>query len=436
MIFCYPITANDVFIYIAQSHVLVTHHANPLVTPAITFADDPVMVLAGQWGQTGASYGPLGILIDALPTLVVGKDVFWNLLLLKGMFGIMLLGCAWLIYAIVSQYAPRYALAAMLLFIWNPFVLFEYSANAHNDVAVVLFVLLALFALKKEHPILAFACIIASASIKYATVPLLPLFFMYGIIHQPTRRRRLIFALGAVDVALLLIALLYGPFWAGPHTLDSAIAHDNWYLSSFSVFISDIAPLHITGDRARLVGRIIFACFFLYALWLTRKGLAGTAQASALTMFMFLAFGTVKFESWYALWGVALLLLVPGREWSVVCWLFSFGATLIASIFAFIWVWGGRNMDMYGGLNSLNYLLAFAPALLFLSAYKLQRAFYWLRRTTARDCPYAESNVFLKDGFKKIDNRAFVSSRVGRVFGLLRGGKVDGTGRSPAVPLE
>ena len=65
-----------------------------------------------------------------------------------------------------------------MLFAWNPLVLFEYCANSHNDILVVFFALLALFALTREHPVLAFACIIASASIKYATVPVAPALFL------------------------------------------------------------------------------------------------------------------------------------------------------------------------------------------------------------------------------------------------------------------
>src|SRR5207244_3121879 len=134
----------------------------------------------------------------------------------------------------LSRYAPKWALAGMLLFAWNPTVLFEYIANSHNDIVVVLLALLALFALSREHPILAFALIIASASIKYSTVPLLPLFFLYGIWHQPTHAKRLIYLAWIVGVSIILIAAIYGPFWAGPHTLDSTLGHDDWYLSSLS----------------------------------------------------------------------------------------------------------------------------------------------------------------------------------------------------------
>jgi hypothetical protein len=373
MIFCYPITAIDAFIYIEQSHVLITHHANPLIIPGITFASDPLMALAGQWRNVNAPYGPLGILIDAFPTLLAGKDVFLNLILLKCMFALMLIGCGWLVYTIVSEYAPKLALAALLLFAWNPLMLFEYSANGHNDVAMMLFVMLAFLAVKKEHLVLAFACIIASASIKYTTALLLPLFFCYGIVHQSSRQQRLLYLAKIIGVSALLIIFIYAPFWAGPRIFDSSFSSDNWYLSSFSVLISNIASLNISSENGKVIGRIIFAGFYLYALFLARKRLSGLTQGCALTMFMFLAFGTVKFESWYAIWGIVLMVLVPTREESIANLLFSYGAVLIAPSFAFLWIWGGRTSDMFNGINSLTYLLTFVPALLLLFGAKLQK---------------------------------------------------------------
>ncbi|HCI80605.1 MAG TPA: hypothetical protein DHW02_13045, partial [Ktedonobacter sp.] len=69
MIFVYPGTAIDIFSYIAQSIILIYHHANPMITPAASFPSDPLMGLAGGLGSRGTPYGPLGLLIDAIPTL-------------------------------------------------------------------------------------------------------------------------------------------------------------------------------------------------------------------------------------------------------------------------------------------------------------------------------------------------------------------------------
>ena len=150
------------------------------------------------------------------------------------------------------------------------------------------------------------------------------------------------------------------------------------------MLLSDIAPLHTTGEQGKLVGRIIFAAFYLYALLLIPKRLPGITQGSALVMFMFLAFGTVKFETWYAIWGLAFLVLVPTVTESLVVLLFSCGTLLVAPFFDYLWVWGGASGSMYGAINSFCYLVAFLPALLLLCASRLQS---WLTRMQTLPAP-------------------------------------------------
>src|SRR5690242_308520 len=101
MAFVYPITAIDVYNYIAQSLVLVQYHANPITVPAATYAShDPFITSVGQWTYYGAPYGPLGLIIDALPTLIAGRNLLVNLLLIKMIFSSMLIIEAFLVYKI------------------------------------------------------------------------------------------------------------------------------------------------------------------------------------------------------------------------------------------------------------------------------------------------------------------------------------------------
>ncbi|HEY4033212.1 MAG TPA: hypothetical protein VGL94_04530, partial [Ktedonobacteraceae bacterium] len=66
-IFVYPLTAGDLFLYVARSLIMVQHHANPMVTPPDQFANtDPLMKLAKGFMTLPSPYGPLAILIQAL----------------------------------------------------------------------------------------------------------------------------------------------------------------------------------------------------------------------------------------------------------------------------------------------------------------------------------------------------------------------------------
>ena len=188
-IFVYPVIAIDLFNYIVQSLVLVQYHANPIVTPPAQFPKDPLMQLAGGYFNAPSPYGPLGQLIDSLPVAIGGRNILASLLLLKLMFSAMLITSAFFVYKILSLIAPKFALPGALALAWNPFALFEFSVNGHNDIAMMLFIILAVLALVKEHHVWALMLLTASALVKFSSLPLIPLFFIYSSIHQPTTQK-------------------------------------------------------------------------------------------------------------------------------------------------------------------------------------------------------------------------------------------------------
>ena len=54
----------------------------------------------------------------------------------------MLIISAFFIYKILSLIAPRFALPGALALAWNPFALFKFSVNGHNDIAMTLLIIL------------------------------------------------------------------------------------------------------------------------------------------------------------------------------------------------------------------------------------------------------------------------------------------------------
>ncbi|MBO0783079.1 MAG: hypothetical protein J2P37_30050 [Ktedonobacteraceae bacterium] len=371
MAFVYPVTAIDVFGYIVQSLILIQHHANPMITPASTFPNDSTMYLAGGWANAGSPYGPLGILVDAIPTWLAGRNLLINLLLLKLLFSALLLLEAYLIYIILSTYAPQLALAGALFIAWNPQALFEYSANSHNDVVLMLFVLLAILALTKERHLLAFGLLVASVLFKYTTAPLVPLFFIYSFTRQPNWSLRLRYAGLAIGIGLGMVAIAFAPFWAGPTMFQNFLDQDNQYISSFSNLLAE--AIQIPFDQAKLSGRIVFGICYLGALYLCTRNLQGLLWSGFIALFCFLGFASGKFEAWYTLWPMLLAILLPNIVTAIAMLLFAYGAALLHAIFAYLWVWSGRSGPMFETVNTLSYLVAFAPALLLLTIYLLKK---------------------------------------------------------------
>ncbi|MBV9258863.1 MAG: hypothetical protein JO215_12690 [Ktedonobacteraceae bacterium] len=373
MSFVYPGTAIDVFTYITQSAILVLHHANPMVTPGTIYPDDPLMRMAGGLVGTPSPYGPLAILIDAIPTVFVGRNLLANLLLLKFLFSALILIEAFLVYKILSHYAPRTALAGALFICWNPHILFEYSANSHNDIVVMLFVTAAVLALVKDRYVLACTLLTASILVKYVTLPLLPLFLIYGIWQQPTHRKRAIYFFQAVGLSLLLLTILYLPFWSGPNTLLSVLHEDSIYMASFATMLHDTSAMRISLDQGKLIGRIIFGLFYLYVLFLSTRSLPDMLRGCFLSLFFLMALATSKFEIWYAIWPVMLAVLTGRKELSSVAFFLTYGASISVTMYVYIWVWMGVNNQTVAVIHNMAYLISFAPALLLLFGFALKQ---------------------------------------------------------------
>lgn len=367
-IFVYPVAAIDVFNYIAESIVLLKYHANPMLVSLIQYPHDPLVSLTVGWGIYPAAYGPLALLIDAIPTLFVGYNVLANLILLKVIFSAALLVGAFVAYKILIRIEPKFALAGALAIAWNPFILFENSANSHNDIMMVLFILLAVLALVEKHPILALVLVTSSALTKYSSLPLIPLFFVYSFKNQTSYQQRIRYAVLATGLSLLLALITFGPFWAGLRIFDSLFFVSRINLSSFNMFLNDISSRTISLDQAKLLGFAVFGCFYLYALFLCCKGIEDMLRGCFITMFALLGFGVSNVEVWYAIWPFALAILVPATDVTLMASLCVYGATLTELVHAYVWPWINiqTNTFAFNVVNSIAYLTIFLPALLLL----------------------------------------------------------------------
>lgn len=373
MAFVYPITAIDIYNYIAESLVLVQYHANPITVPAATYSHDPLISLAGGWTYYPAPYGPLCLIIDALPTQLVGRNLLANLLCIKLMFASMLILEAYIVYKILSRLAPKLALAGALFIAWNPYTLMEFSANGHNDIAMMLFVLLATLALVHERLVLALALIVTSSLVKFATLPLLPLFLIYGIAYQPTMRKRMTYLALAILSAVVIVVSIYGPFWQGLKTFQALLSQDQRYMSSFATMLADTVSGQMTRDRAKLLGRVPFGILYLYALTLSRKRLPDMLRACFITLFFLTALAVSNFEVWYAIWPMMFAILLPSTVVSLCMLVFAYGVSLSVTNYVFLVAWLGFTEPSYALANNLAYLMTFIPSILILFCFTLQQ---------------------------------------------------------------
>ena len=151
LLFLPGLFSQDVFSYIAYGHLAALYDLNPYVWPPSAIAKDAVVPwVADVWRSYASPYGPPGPTCSgSSPECLAGSRSPtrpWRI------------GCwptrccwptsAWPLLGRVTPLDRTQRTTALAALAWNPLVLFEVAGNAHNDVLMVSFSLLALLLLE------------------------------------------------------------------------------------------------------------------------------------------------------------------------------------------------------------------------------------------------------------------------------------------------
>src|SRR5262249_29288031 len=136
----YPPTAMDMLHYQAMGRILWVYHANPLITPQGAFP----YPIGLSWAELPSPYGPLWSLLVAPASILPGGHYLLGLLAFKAMAAVAYLASAYVIYVLVRRAQPGFEAFGVVLFAWNPFVVLRVLGDGHNDLWMMLCVLVAL----------------------------------------------------------------------------------------------------------------------------------------------------------------------------------------------------------------------------------------------------------------------------------------------------
>ncbi len=366
--FVYPITAIDLFTYVAQSRILLHYHQNPIFVPPSSHPRDAIMYLSGGWMHEGSPYGPVGILVDALPELLFGSSLLVALLVSKLFFGLLVVALSVVVFLALGTTAPRLAISGMLLIAWNPLILFESVANGHNDVAMMLLVALGLLATLRERTVLGAILVFLSALVKYASLPLFPLMAVFALSRPGSFGSRVKRAVEMLLSCAFISCLAYAGFWRGWSTFKRPLLEDQFHLQSFSGALSFWVPAISTG-RATLVGQSLFAVLYLYAIYLASKEPEDLIRGMFLTSVGSVALAASNVKTWYAVWPSSIGALErPVVRFGVV--VLGFSTSISVVLFDFVYGWLGTRSPMnFPFINAWAYALAFGTPILALAVY-------------------------------------------------------------------
>jgi hypothetical protein len=368
LVLVYPITAADIFEYIAYARITVHHGANPHVYRPADFPDDP-FVRYSAWPHITSPYGPLWTYLSTGIGMLSGSSLLTYLLLFKALALLVHLLNSGLIYSILRHWRPSYALAGTVLYAWNPLVLFESAGGGHNDGLVMLPVLLGVYLFVRGRFGLAIPAAALSCLVKMPTIIVVPLFVVGGWRALSGMKNRLTAVAGGVGLAVAVVLLLHAPWWEGRDSLGW-LARESLFTSSFAT-VAVLALRHWVEDAelARSVVRAaalgVFALFYAWQLLSLRGETRQFLEGLFWTVFAFLCVAVLWFQPWYVVWVVALGAVVPSAATAKLTTLFSYSATWNYMVYIFFVAWffpymvAGNSL----GMNLTSALLIFGPPL-------------------------------------------------------------------------
>ncbi|MFL5762053.1 MAG: glycosyltransferase 87 family protein [Thermomicrobiales bacterium] len=365
MVWMYPVSAIDIFIYAVRSRLFTEYGLNPLAAYPRDFSGDPYMRFASaDWANSVSPYGPLWNLIAAPATYLGGNNIGIAVALFKVLAIISALAGAAMIYLALRHVRPNSAATGALVFLWNPLLLWEGVGNGHNDLVLMVFVLAAFYAWYARWDGIVIPLLVAGATLKYMPLLLIPFAGLAVFSRASTwRARARVVLLSAVGSAVA-IAVGFFPFYDFDASKRSFDSQNAYYITSLpSIAINEWQDrynifdiIHVTdliGRCAVGIGLVVGAILILHnpERW--------PRLAFELT-FVYLLVATPSMRNWYAIWLLGIVAVLPFGWPTARAIAWSLGSLAVYGFF--IWVWAWWQVD-FATINAIGVAIMVAPAL-------------------------------------------------------------------------
>jgi len=336
--YIYPIDASDLFNNILIGRIQSIYHANPFVQVADNFKGDKFFPLV-SFSYLPTTYGPVWEILAGVAARLGDNGMFASVLALKWLPGIFMLASTGVIAAILKKQASNTILAGVLMFAWNPIVLYEVWGNGHNDIVMVFFILLAVWALLYKRYTIAILALAAGTLVKFIPILLIPAAGLIAIRELPSLRARFRFIVATLISVSLLAFLIYLPFWQGFQVL-TVFQRSNLFTTSLPAVIYRLSTPGLGQKRAaELISSAALILTIGFAVWQGWRAYRNTsiysfAQASFNILAFYLLITCLWFQQWYTVWLIGLAPILA-----------SGAAQLFAILFGFLAI--GKQLFMY-----------------------------------------------------------------------------------------
>lgn len=341
MVWMYPVSAIDVFLYAVRSRLLTAYGQNPISVPFSVHPNDPWMPFAtSYWAERVSPYGPLWNAVAAPITALSGDRMAVALIGFKLLCLLCALACTWLIARTLAATGRADAATGALLFLWNPLVLWESVGNAHNDVVLTLLLLLALYAWAAQRNVLVLPALVLATLLKYVTLPLLPLAAIALWRRAPDRAARWRLIVWSVVGSALAAAVALYPFdvlgaLRASVAQQGAIAYTSPASVALALLHNHYPSEQIMAWATWAGAAVLLAALALAAIAMWRQP-ERFPRVCFEVLYVFLLVAVASSRAWYLIWLVALAALLPWGwpTWRAIAWT----AGALAGYAFFIWI--------------------------------------------------------------------------------------------------
>ncbi len=319
-----PFTSTDIYYYMSTGWSEAKYGVNPYYIPVQQVIDTKLQEgeidqllqkVPHVWRNQTIVYGPLWPLICRILTTISAG----NLEICLGIFKLLnllihMLNC-YIIYKITNRkkFVAIYGL--------NPFVLFEFLSNVHNDIIVVFFMLLAIYFVRKKHKIIPAICTLALATaIKYYAILLTPFFVIYHFRNEKLKKK-IPCTIGLAILFILIVMAFYLLYVKDIYVLRGISIQQNKLANSLYLLIGMYPTLSLT--RAVNVANIATIVFLVIYMIVIPKKFFGKQEDITFIkcmriyntlLLIFLVFVITGFQTWYIMWIMPTMFFMKGKN--------------------------------------------------------------------------------------------------------------------------
>lgn len=313
-----PYTSTDVYSYIANGWSASHYNENPYYKSVGQISDEHQVrdqmynKVANCWRYETVVYGPFWTLICKILTSISLGKIDVALAIFKGTNLIVHLINCLLIWKITHK--KKF----VLIYGANPAILFEALSNVHNDIFIVLFILLAIyFVTKKKNLMLSVAFVAMATAIKYLGILILPFIILYHLRGKNILEKIKYCVLYGLEF-IVILAGFYAIYVRDLNIFAGLFVQQAKYNRSIMLVF-----YYLIGEQSTNILKTallaVFAILYVYTvikllLNNNTKIFSSYIREYSTLLYIFTFILITNFNSWYILWLLPTLMFLNGKN--------------------------------------------------------------------------------------------------------------------------